>query len=476
MPEIETKSIDNDTLLTTFIPTDYSDVGQGTLLSDAYRNKLRYCEGVGWMFYKDGVWTQSESAARMCSQTLTDLQLQEATALKLEEIHSNSKSSRSADAYFAYANSRRSSARITAALTEATPRLGIKASMLDAEPLIINTPDGEIHLDTGELLPHDPDHLITRMTVCSMSDKGTDEWNNFIRQITCDDAELASFLKQMAGMFAIGKVYEERLLIALGTGGNGKSTFFNALLDVLGDYAGSIRSELLVASNDSGKKFELARLRGMRLAVAEELEEGRQLDTAAVKNLCSTGDINAQFKGKDPFTFKPSHSIVLCTNHMPSVKVIDSGTWDRLIVIPFNGRFRNQSSEIKNYGRYLSQNCGGAILSWIVEGALEYISNQYKLVIPDCVNSATQKYQQDNDWLDDFFEENIEIDCFERAYGREIYEAYLLFCRRRNENPLPMATAIPMIAAKADVTRKRSKKGNFYMGIRIKHESDLIES
>ena len=59
------------------------------------------------------------------------------------------------------------------------------------------------------------------------------------------------------------------------------------------------------------------------------------------------------------------------------------------------------------------------------------------------------------------YEENIEIDCFERAYGREIYEAYLLFCRRRNENPLPMATAIPMIAAKADVTRKRSKKGNF---------------
>ena len=35
------------------------------------------------------------------------------------------------------------------------------------------------------------------------------------------------------------------------------------------------------------------------------------------------------------FTFKPSHSTVLCTNHMPSVKAVDNGTWDRLIVIPF---------------------------------------------------------------------------------------------------------------------------------------------
>ena len=62
-------------------------------------------------------------------------------------------------------------------------------------------------------------------------------------------------------MAAIGKVYEERLFIALGSGGNGKSTFFNALQEVLGDYACTIRSELLVASNDSGKKFEYASLR-----------------------------------------------------------------------------------------------------------------------------------------------------------------------------------------------------------------------
>ena len=97
-----------------------------------------------------------------------------------------------------------------------------------------------------------------------------------------------------------------RNIALLGHGGNGKSTFFNAIQDVMGDYACTIRSELLVASNDSGKKFELARLRGKRLAIAEELEEGRQLDTAEVKHLCSTGDINAQFKGR---TFSPSNHL-----------------------------------------------------------------------------------------------------------------------------------------------------------------------
>ena len=220
------------------------------------------------------------------------------------------------------------------------------------------------------------------MTKASPSDDGADIWAEFLLQIACGEDSIVDFLQQCAGMAAIGKVYEERLIIAVGSGGNGKSTFFNAIQDVLGDYAGTIRSELMIASNDSGKKFEYARLRGKRFIIAEELEEGKQLDTAAVKHLCSTGDINAQFKGKDIFTFKPSHSTVLCTNHMPSVKTVDSGTWDRLIVVPFNGRFRNQSTEIKNYGAYLVENCGGAILKWIIEGAHKYIMREYKLAVP----------------------------------------------------------------------------------------------
>lgn len=347
MTDEHTQMHENDSLIESFIPTDFTDVGQGTVLYEAYHHKLRYCEGVGWIAYNGGVWEPSETAAHSYSQRLTDLQMQEAKTMGLNNIGMFGQPASMSQTYMEYAVMRRSSAKIAAALREAKPKLSIRAAMLDGDPLILNTPDGEIHLDTGEMSPHEPEHFITHMTSCAPSDDGAVIWDTFLHQIACNDETLVAFLKQIAGMAAIGKVYEERLVIALGSGGNGKSTFFNAIQDVMGDYACTIRSELLVASNDSGKKFELARLRGKRLAIAEELEEGRQLDTAEVKHLCSTGDINAQFKGKDVFTFKPSHSIVLCTNHMPSVKVMDSGTWDRLIVVPFRGRFRSQENEFK---------------------------------------------------------------------------------------------------------------------------------
>ena len=337
----------NDSLLSSFEPTDYTDVGQGKLLADAYKHRLAYCEGMGWLTYKDGIWIQSDIDAHGQSQKLTDLQLQEATQKYLTSLKNGTSAKSNEEAYTDYARSRRTSARISATLKEAMPSLNIEASALDADPLILNTPDGEIHLDTGEITPHAPEHYITHMTNLSPSDDGKELWAQFLEQISCSDKSIADFLQQFAGMAAIGKVYEERLVIAIGSGGNGKSTFFNAIQDVLGDYAGTIRSELMIASNDSGKKFEYARLRGKRCIVAEELEEGKQLDTAAIKHLCSTGDINAQFKGKDIFTFKPSHSTVLCTNHMPAVKTVDNGTWDRLIVIPFKGRFRNHQKGLR---------------------------------------------------------------------------------------------------------------------------------
>ena len=464
----------NDSLLTSFEPTDHTDVGQGQLLARAYKHRLSYCEGIGWLTYRDGIWVQSDTDAHGYSQKLTDLQLQEAMVNQLSSLKQGAISSSNDNTYLEYARSRRSSARISATLKEATPMLGIKVSDFDADPLILNTPAGEVHLDTGEFTPHDPEHHITHITKVFPSDEGHERWAEFLNQITCGDETVADFLQQFAGMTAIGKVYEERLVIAVGSGGNGKSTFFNALQDVLGDYAGTIRSELMIASNDSGKKFEYARLRGKRFIIAEELEEGKQLDTAAVKHLCSTGDINAQFKGKDIFTFKPSHSTVLCTNHMPLVKAVDNGTWDRLIVLPFKGRFRNQAAEIKNYGAYLVEHCGGAILQWIIEGAQKYIKNDYKLIIPDEIQTAMKEYKAENDWASDFFSKCLSFEPDLSAIASDLYSAYTTYCQGYHIPPLPQTKVMPRIAEHYGVSKKRTNKGFIYTGVGVSKPESLI--
>ena len=165
-------------------------------------------------------------------------------------------------------------------------------------------------------------------------------------------------------MAAIGKVYQEHMIIAYGGGANGKSTFWNTIFRVLGNYAGMLSAEALTMNCKRNVKPEMAELKGKRLIISSEMEEGMRLNTAVVKQLCSTDEIQAEKRYKDPFSFVPPHTLVLYTNHLPKVGANDDGIWRRLIVIPFNAKITGKS-DIKNYADHLFEHAGPAIMSWI---------------------------------------------------------------------------------------------------------------
>ena len=131
------------------------------------------------------------------------------------------------------------------------------------------------------------------------------------------------------------------------------------------------------------------------MLIAAELEEGMRLNTANVKQLCSTDEIYAEKKYKDPFSYTPTHTLVLYTNHLPKVGAIDKGTWRRLIVIPFDAKIEG-SADIKNYADYLFEKAGGAILTWVIEGARKVIADNYKIDPPQKVRDAIEHYKESN--------------------------------------------------------------------------------
>ena len=106
-------------------------------------------------------------------------------------------------------------------------------------------------------------------------------------------------------MALIGHVYIEALIIAHGDGRNGKSTFWNVLARVMGSYSGNISADALTVGCKRNVKPELAETKGKRLLIAAELEEGMRLNTSVVKQFCSTDEIYAEKKYKDPFAFTP---------------------------------------------------------------------------------------------------------------------------------------------------------------------------
>ena len=473
-----------DMIKNEFEPADYSDVGQATLFVDKYGDKLRFNASTDWLFF-DGIrWKEDRLAAQKLVHELTDKQIEEAeivesVAWKVVRIARESDNKPLemdalslqdwAKKYRAFAVRWRNSARIAATLAEAAPSLGIDISELDKDAFLLNTPGGTVDLRTGEMKPNDPKNFCTKVTGCTPSDKGKDEFLRFLDSVTCGDAELQNYLQQLAGMFAVGAVYQEALVIAEGQGGNGKSTYFNLLLYVLGDYAGMLASDVLIANSYQNKKPDYAELRGKRLVIAAELEEGMKLDTATVKKICSTDPIQAEEKYRAPFSFVPSHSVVLYTNHLPRVATVDKGTWDRLKVIPFNANFRGQDGEIMNYAKHLFASSGGAVLSWMIEGAKNFIASGFKLKTPSCISDATSTYREESDTVGAFLDSNCTIgeNCSQPSGA--LYASYRHWCEKAGEPARSSLDFKRALVAKG-YTSSRTKRGIVWRGFALKFD------
>ena len=280
------------------------------------------------------------------------------------------------------------------------------------------------------------------------------------------------YVQQTMGLAAVGKVFQEAIVIAYGAGKNGKSSALNTIARVLGSYAGNMSADTLTVGCKRNVKPEMAELKGKRLVIASELEEGMRLNTAMVKQLCSTDEIFAEKKYKDPFSFTPSHTLVLFTNHLPRVGASDAGTWRRIIVIPFNAKIEGKS-DIRNYADHLFHEAGEYILQWIIEGAQEVIRNHYVIDLPQCVKDAIQAYRDNNDWFSNFLDDCCEVDKSYTQKSGELYVEYRAHCARNGEYTRSTADFYTALE-NAGFERKKTNQGSFIFGLRIKDDFKVV--
>ena len=482
-------------------PEDFSDVGQATVLATEYKDILRYSPSTDYMVYNGSFWEESKPKSQGVSKDLTERQLAEAeTEMKkaMDELVKNggmeilvsvgSKKAvqmfnkqqahayemyEDAVAYKKYTIKRRDTKNIAATLKEARPMLEVEQRNLDADEFMLNTPTLTYDLRQGTKFPmeHRPEHFITKQTTVDPSSDGADIWAAALDTFFLKDTDLIDYVQRMVGLSAIGKVYVEALIIAYGEGRNGKSTFWNVIARVLGTYSGNISADMLTVGCRRNVKPELAEAKGKRMLIAAELEEGMRLNTANVKQLCSTDEIYAEKKYKDPFSYTPTHTLVLYTNHLPKVGAIDKGTWRRLIVIPFDAKIEG-SADIKNYADYLFEKAGGAILTWVIEGARKVIADNYKIDPPQKVRDAIEHYKESNDWLSYFLSERCELDPAYVAKSSEVYNEYRIFCTQVGEftrSTTDFYTALETVGFE----RYRDRKGRYIKGLRLK--TDFME-
>lgn len=303
---------------------------------------------------------------------------------------------------------------------------------LDTNDYLLNVRNGTIDLtdDTPRFLQHSPDMLLSKICNVNYNPAATcKEWEKFLYEIMQGDHDKIKYLQKIAGLSLTGNTEQETCFILYGsTTRNGKSTFCETIIHLLGDYALTMKPEsLAVKQNIDSRQAsgDIARLAGCRFCNASEPPKRMLFDTALLKSLLGRDSITARHLHQREFSFIPKFKLVINTNYLPTITDDTVFTSGRINVISFDRHFEpeEQDKHLKDKLRQESELSG--ILNWCIDGLRLYRKEGLKP--PTAVQQATETYRTDSDKIGNFIKE-----CLTRtgknSSVKSIYEIYSAWC------------------------------------------------
>lgn len=383
------------------------------LVNSAHRNKLLHVHGVGWHHWDGRRWAYDDKghAGRAVRQVLRraleaslDLNSHDAKALRADVDRCSS------------ANGTRG----VLALAGTMAPFAATVADLDADPYLLNVANGTLDLRTLQLRVHDPADRITKVTAAAYDpDADLEQWQAFLDRVL-PNPEVRAFLQRLTGLALLGRVVEHVLGILTGTGANGKGVFTRSVEHALGDYASTAEADLFMQREGAHPTGEMDLL-GRRWVTVSETDQGRRLAEATMKRLTGGDPIKARKMRQDFVQFKPSHTAVLVTNHLPTVRGDDPASWRRIRVVPFDVVIPEAEREKHLDERLQLQ--ADAVLAWAVDGYRDY-AERGDLGEPEAVQVATSAYRLDSDPVARFIAE----ECMPTPHGHvgagELYQRW----------------------------------------------------
>jgi len=367
-------------------PPEFSDDALALRFAERHANELRYVakwsawlcwDGVCWRF--DNTLSAFDRARVICRAAAAGC-----NKLKLRKELASAKTVSAVER-----------------LARSDRRLAATVEQWDADPWLLNTPEGVIDLRTGIMREHRAEDYLTRMTVVAPGNRECPIWHTFLDRVTGGNKALQQYLQRVCGYALTGSTREHALFFLWGTGANGKGTFMNAITGILADFHRIAPIETFTASYNDRHPTDLAGLRGARLVTATETEEGRRWAEAKIKTLTGGDMVSARFMRQDFFDYMPQFKLMIAGNHKPGLRAVDEAIRRRFNLIPFTITIPPDERD-HELGEKLKAEWQ-AILRWMIDGCLDW--QERGLAPPEAVTAATAAYLEAQDtfsaWLDE---------------------------------------------------------------------------
>ncbi len=309
---------------------------------------------------------------------------------------------------------------------------GIKALCYTEPP----KPDtGRLHFQNGTLskdenglftvFSEEKDFCLNRFPVNYNPDTTRPElFLRYLNDVYQDDDQIT--IQQYCGYCLLPTTMLQKMLIIIGSGGEGKSVLRSILDDAFGN-SNCIKESILTVES----RFGVANLENKLLFIDDDVSENAIHNARNLKTLVTNdGMISAERKGVQDNQIN-AYARFICFGNFTVQALYDTseGFTRRQLILETKPKNPNRT-DIPFLGRKITQNELEGVMIWLVNGLNDFIKNGYKIAVSDRTQNISDQIKRENDTVRLFLEECTEIVIEPGAaiYSETLTEVYKTFC------------------------------------------------
>ena len=300
---------------------------------------------------------------------------------------------------------------------------------------LIAVGNGLFNTEIKELEPFSPKHFITGKVATNYNInallnyeaiKDYFDYDEWLKSLACGDLEIVTLLEQLINEAINPNKTRRKIAIMLGSGTNGKSTFRQMIINLIGDTNISVATP-----HELQSRFGLTSLEGKICNYGDEVGTKPLDEMDKLKSISSGESINYECKNKDVRSGNFKTLLIFNSNEIPPIKDKSEAVLNRLLIIPFNANFTGKADKSIKDEKLKNK----IVLEYILYKALHLDFD--KFIVPKAVQQQLESYQKENDSIYSYMFSYIEkkyhlVSCVPISFITDDYENY---CYENGYNP-----------------------------------------
>lgn len=294
--------------------------------------------------------------------------------------------------------------------------------------------NGIYNIETKEFLPHSSDYIITNVIPWDYNPNAySDIVDKTLNKMACNEPTLRALLEEIVGscFYRSNTLGGGKAFILLGDKSNGKSTFLDLLIEVLG-----VDNVSNLSLQELSQRFKTADIFDKLADIGDDIPSTWVPDASIFKKIVTGNRTNVEFKGKDAFNMRPYAKLLFSANDMPRIEDKTGAVTRRIIPVPFRAVFSPDDADYDPNIKYKLMTTEG--MEYLIKIGLEGLervltTNEYT------TNQDVLKELKDIDELNNpiiGFIEDLGDEWFIHNNTKAVYGKYMEYCVESGLNPI----------------------------------------